>query len=217
MDDLDRWIYFDGPEPERLRPLLDALRDHPPATPQDRERAASQFFARLDALLEQQRAAEAAPAAQSVKATAPALELPASVRAHFAGLPFQPPAPGRRPSAKTLQAPVMRRGHGETAPVGDDAIEKALAALPFARGAAPPPAPAPRLTLEQHASLCCEIADAPERAAEAMVRYQVTPAEKEGADQHYAARFASEPAARAAWEAAYRTYREWWVASRGKR
>ncbi len=36
-------------------------------------------------------------------------------------------------------------------------------------------------------------------------------AEKEGPDQHYAARFAGEPAARAAWEAAYRTYREWWV------
>ena len=27
MNDIDGWIYFDGPEPEHLRPLLDALRD----------------------------------------------------------------------------------------------------------------------------------------------------------------------------------------------
>ena len=35
MNDIDRWIYFDGPEPEQIRPLLDALRDLSPATPQD--------------------------------------------------------------------------------------------------------------------------------------------------------------------------------------
>jgi hypothetical protein len=27
MNDVDGWIYFDGPAPERLRPLLSALRD----------------------------------------------------------------------------------------------------------------------------------------------------------------------------------------------
>jgi hypothetical protein len=51
VNDLDRWIYFDGPEPDRVRPFLDALRDLPPATPQDRERAALRFFETLDAAL----------------------------------------------------------------------------------------------------------------------------------------------------------------------
>jgi hypothetical protein len=51
MNDADGWIYFDGPEPELLRPLLDALRDLPPATPEDKERVARQFFEKLDAML----------------------------------------------------------------------------------------------------------------------------------------------------------------------
>jgi hypothetical protein len=51
MNDADRWIYFDGPEPEHIRPLLDALRDLPPATPEDKERAIRRFFYKLDAML----------------------------------------------------------------------------------------------------------------------------------------------------------------------
>ena len=72
----------------------------------------------------------------------------------------------------------------------------------------------PLLTLEQHASLCCELAEAPERALEVLARYQVMPAEKHAADQHYAARFESQPAVRTAWDAAYATYRAWWLAGR---
>jgi hypothetical protein len=51
MNDVEGWIYFDGPEPELLRPLLDALRDLPPATPEAKERVARQFFEKLDAML----------------------------------------------------------------------------------------------------------------------------------------------------------------------
>jgi hypothetical protein len=39
MNDADGCIYFDRPEPERIRPLLDALRALPPATPEEKERA----------------------------------------------------------------------------------------------------------------------------------------------------------------------------------
>jgi hypothetical protein len=65
--------------------------------------------------------------------------------------------------------------------------------------------------LEQHASLSCELTEAPHRAAETLARYHVTAAEKLALDQHYAAQFAREPAARTAWDAAYQTYRAWWV------
>jgi len=72
----------------------------------------------------------------------------------------------------------------------------------------------PPLTLEQHASLSCEIAEAPERAMDALARYELTPDAKRAADQHYAARFAQEPGVREAWDRAYQTYRTWWLANR---
>ena len=51
MNDIDGWLYFDGPEPEHLRPLLDALRDLPPSTPEDKQRMARRLFEKLDAEL----------------------------------------------------------------------------------------------------------------------------------------------------------------------
>ena len=53
MNDVDRWIYFDGPEPERLRPLLSALREvaMPRPTPEDKARMMAAFFEKLDARL----------------------------------------------------------------------------------------------------------------------------------------------------------------------
>ena len=55
MNDVERWIYFDGPEPAHIRPLLDALREQPsatlpPPTPEQRERAVRRFTERLNAL-----------------------------------------------------------------------------------------------------------------------------------------------------------------------
>ncbi|MFO0762570.1 MAG: hypothetical protein U0359_39385 [Byssovorax sp.] len=45
MNEIERWIYLDGPEPELLRPALDALRDLPPATEDDVARAVRRFMA----------------------------------------------------------------------------------------------------------------------------------------------------------------------------
>ena len=55
MNDVERWIYFDGPEPAHIRPLVDALRELPPATlppptPEQRERAVRRMTERLNAL-----------------------------------------------------------------------------------------------------------------------------------------------------------------------
>jgi hypothetical protein len=54
MNDAERWIYFDGPEPAHLRPLLDALRELPPPTlppptPEDKERVIRRILERIDA------------------------------------------------------------------------------------------------------------------------------------------------------------------------
>jgi len=75
----------------------------------------------------------------------------------------------------------------------------------------------PSLSLEQHASLCCEISAAPERTADALARYRVSPAQKQAADRHYAERFAREPSLREAWQRAFDTYRDWWTESARRR
>lgn len=74
------------------------------------------------------------------------------------------------------------------------------------------PTAKPALTLEQHASLCAELAFAPHRTAEVLSRYGVTADAKRSLDAFYAG--ATEQ--KAGWEAAYRTYYAW-LASAGSR
>jgi hypothetical protein len=88
-------------------------------------------------------------------------------------------------------------------------------ALPFDARDTPPASAA--LTLEQHASLACEIAEDPEHAPAALARYRLTVEAKRALDQHFQERFAREPAAREAWEHAYQTYRAFWLANRVNR
>jgi hypothetical protein len=49
MDEGDRWVYLDGPEPDHVRPVLAVLRRVQPATPEDDARFEREFFERLDA------------------------------------------------------------------------------------------------------------------------------------------------------------------------
>jgi hypothetical protein len=229
VNDIDGWIYFDGPEPEHIRPLLDALRDLPPSTPEDKQRMARRLFEKLDAELARNGeppVATAATAATSARAsgerrvgqdvattrspsfeerppapppaeppplpvdareprppqgrpaenltiTAPVLELPAEVRRLMGGLPFKPRAPGME-LTRTMQVPVLNPRKGETMPLEDDSITKAVAALPFAGntvGAAP--VSYPRLSLEVYAWLRAELSLWPERSAEILPHYHV--------------------------------------------
>jgi hypothetical protein len=271
VNDVDRWIYFDGPEPACVRPLLDALRDRPPPTPQDRETASRRFFATLDGAVErgddrvsgevlreqaerrvvegesterspvrvpevdERRVEPSAPAVvdrgggaavpgvrapASVKSTAPLLDLPAEVREQLARLPFKPEAPGQAPKVKTLQAAVMpRKGHGETAPIGDESIVKARAVLPFARSLAAaavvPVAAFPELTLQQYASLRSELAVWPDRSGEILGRYGVRDeAARAALDEHWGRRMAGESEVRAAFVRLLTDFTVW-LRSRG--
>ncbi len=77
---------------------------------------------------------------------------------------------------------------------------------------APPPLPPPaaqRLTLEQYASLCVEIALAPAREIETLARYRITPREKVLNDEWYRERIAASPEVRAAWERSFQSYKAW--------
>jgi hypothetical protein len=111
--------------------------------------------------------------------------------------------------------PVMkRRGVAETTPVGDDAITRAVAALPFP-GSAAAAAVFPRLSLQEYASLHAELSVWPERAGEILVRYQVGSKAAQGAlDAHWATRFGEEAGLRAEFEGALGEFVRWLRAQR---
>jgi hypothetical protein len=299
MSDLDAWIYLDGPEPEELRPLLDAAREVPDATPEEREEDERALLAMLDARASRRAAsgaeseerrdggpataggeagaavgaaahAESMPRAESApraggggptarspvveargdaaaltagagaavievlggaaegasaavpegpKSTAMALDLTPEMREQLGRLPFRPVAPGEPPPwqgvGKTMQVPVYGRAPGMTAPLGDEAIAKAVAAaaLPFVGSAAG--TGFPRLSLEQYASLRAELAVAPGEAAEIMRRYQVPDEAAWRALQgHWEKVFAARPEERASFERAVGEFVAWLRAAR---
>jgi hypothetical protein len=277
VNDNDDWIYFDGPEPEHIRPLLDALRDLLPSTPDDKQRMVRRLFERLDAELAQKGeppVATAAPAAASARApgerrvgedgatarspsfderpaapppaepppaeppplpvdareprppdgrpaedlttTSLMVEIPAEFRAQMGRLPFKPRAPGTE-LARTMQTPVLNPRRGETAPLGDDSIAKAVAALPFAGdtvGAAL--VPYPRLSLEAYASLRAELSLWPEQSAEILPRYHVmNEAACRALDEHWQSELAASPEARATFDKLLADYMAWLRTRRG--
>jgi len=110
--------------------------------------------------------------------TAMVFELPRSLV-----IPFRPATAAASPAATAPAAPVPT--------------------------AAPPPAPAaptpPALTLEQHASLCAELAFRPDEQPRILSRYRVTGEAKQALDRLYRDRNDRS----AAWDTAYRTYFEW--------
>jgi hypothetical protein len=110
-----------------------------------------------------------------------------------------------------MQSPVLNQSQGRTAPLGDDSIAKAVAALPFAGntvGAAL--APVPRLPLETYASLRAELSLWPERLAEILPRYHViNEAARRALEEHWERELAASPEARATFDKALAEYTAW--------
>jgi hypothetical protein len=156
--------------------------------------------------------------------------------------PVLPFAPGGS-AADALERAINEadRTQGPAAPAPADRLDETeahlelraiLDALPFSRAAArvgnlptaadenapppPPPRAAQRLTLEQYASLCVEIALAPAREIEALARYRITPREKVLTDEYYRDRIAASPEVRAAWERSYQSYQAWLQSRQGR-
>jgi len=275
MNDIEAWLDFDGPMPEPIRALLDALRDPPPETPEDKERSIGRLCERFDAQrarqgepsvgqgepsvgttgaitrapgdremgeegatvrspsLDERLAApppaeppslpadarEPSPPAgrppvEDLKITA-VLDIPAEFREQMARWPFKPRAPGAE-LVWTMQSAVLNLNQGKTAPLGDDSIAKAVAALPFAGntvGAAL--VPVPRLPLETYASLRAELLVWPERSDEILPRYHVmNEAAHRALLEHWEAEFDASPEARATFEKDLASYTAWLRAQR---
>lgn len=268
MKDDNAWIYFDGPEPESIRPLLNVLRDLPPSTPAEKEQRVRGVLERLDA--EAARRGEVANAGAIPRAPAehpvgdvgrdgatvrspsfderpsvplpppsppvdareprPAegrlvedpktittvVEVPAELREQMGRLPFLQRAPGPE-LARTMQAAVPYWQKGKTAPLGDDAIPKADAALPFVKNTVGPAlAPFPLLALEAYASLRAELSLWPERSAEILPRYHViNEAARTALEGHWQRALAASPEARATFDKALAEYTAWLRTRRG--
>lgn len=136
--------------------------------------------------------------------TSPTVDVPRGPALPFAGplKPEGPEPPRKRNPLAELSFDVKVPDHLRSLP---------LKQAPPASPAAPPRPFQPSLTLEQHASLCVELAVQPDRSAETLSRYRVTPMQKALTDRHYRERFAREAGLRARWDAAYRAYREWYI------
>lgn len=76
MNDFEAWLQFDGPVPEHIRALLDALRDPPPETPEDKERSIRPIGERLDAQPGQRGATAHSPSLDERPAAPPPAESP---------------------------------------------------------------------------------------------------------------------------------------------
>jgi hypothetical protein len=155
------------------------------------------------------------PPVEDLKITA-VLDIPAEFREQMARWPFKPPAPGPE-LARTLQSPVLNLHQGKTAPLGDDSIAKAVAALPFLGskvGAAL--VPLPRLPLETYASLRAELSIWPDRSAEILPRYHVmNEAARRALEEHWERELAASPEARATFDKALAEYTAWLRTQRG--
>ena len=147
--------------------------------------------------------------------TADLVDMPAAVWAAMGKLPFKPalpgsPAPGQG-TVKTMPVPVMSSSLGETLPLGSDAMQKAITAVPFlgsTAGAGVVPFPA--LTVQQYVSLRADLAAMPERWTETLHRYGVpSEASRRALDEHWQEQLAARPELRAELDAAVEMYTRW--------
>lgn len=129
MNEVDQWIYFDGPEPEHLRPLLDALRELPPSTAEDAQRCARTFFEAL----QKQKAQQGSPAGIEDRGSEPvASEAPLSPDAGRVAPTSGPTArsPEPAPTISTHEPPAKNEPVRVIWPSGQAAGEPAFAKLP---------------------------------------------------------------------------------------
>ena len=141
-------------------------------------------------------------------------------------LPFRAPVSGEpsamaKPEPRSLVPAGMR---GFTSLSGTQGVSPlpASPALPFAGAKGPPPAPPPpppivgkpasdlpSLSVEQYASLCVELELEPERTAETLQRYRLTPELRASLDAAWRERLAQGSGLYAAWSQAVTRYKTW--------
>ncbi|MFO0757270.1 MAG: hypothetical protein U0359_12315 [Byssovorax sp.] len=157
-------------------------------------------------------AANTPPAQPPASINRPAAKLAGTLPLGHGPMPI-PPMPFQKgesalataPRAEPPPRPAIDLGgtvHGAEAP--------RLPVIPFeAARAAPPKESAPRLTLEQHASLCAELAFYAGHEAAVLARHTLDAAAKSALDDHYRGVVQASPEARLAWNRTFQAYSSW--------
>jgi hypothetical protein len=220
MNDFDRWIHEDGPAPRIVRDLLGAEHAGPEA-PSDEERLERATLARIDASAaggpdddDEPKAHEAppSPAAQpepsrgirrapaALEGTGQMLDLTAEAWRALGKLPFVSPdeVPPKKRAARTEKCPVMPNPMSGTLPLGEDTIQKLVAAFPFEGVEATTTVHIRDMKLQTYTCLCAELRARRRTVEEIRVRYGVpNDVSLRALHEHWVSRFEACPEAQA--------------------
>jgi hypothetical protein len=155
-----------------------------------------------------------------------ATQMPSPEAGKAPALPFapgsaaMPPPSAPRPETAAVRMPKGMQAFADIDGTQIGSAEPAGPALPFAPPAAPEPAPvsappsapaaaSPRLSLEQYARLCVELAAYPAHRAEVLRRYDIDQQQGAQTEAHWSARMNADPTLRKAWEAHCAAHQAW--------
>lgn len=128
--------------------------------------------------------------------------------------PAVPFDPGATPSLKPASAgESLAKLAGNPTGTIDKTTAPPAAPLPFAAPAEPPPL---GFSIQQYASLCVEIATAPDQVEAALLRYRITAEQRKTLDAYWQGRIAADPTVWMSFDRAYTAYKDWFAPSRGK-
>ncbi len=228
MNDLDLWIHHGGPQPRIVRELLGAEDQAEPEASEDEERMERAILARLRAsaaggvkdnggegAAPQAHEAPACPVPEPVPSpavapppaglasTAMALDLSPEAWRERGKLPFvsKDQLPPQKRCALTEKIPVMRSTWGETLPLGDESLQKIVAATPFEGAGATATVYVRDVDLTTYASICAELRAWRHTVDAIRIRYGVpSVVSLQALHQHWHSRLAAHPEERAMFE-----------------
>jgi hypothetical protein len=167
-NEVDFWIYFGGPEPAHIKPLLDSMRELPPLSHEDTERLGEGVMERIDEAISRRAEssvsgersrrrsviAEDEPISEEEPRSAPAAarlfseEGPTAISPSFDEYIHAWPSPAPRPRRSSVEVRAARAPEGQTITEQvlelPPAIRAQMGCLPFKPAlpaAASPPAP----------------------------------------------------------------------------
>jgi hypothetical protein len=159
---------------------------------------------------------EVRPPPMDMVTTSLSLDVPAEFREQMGRLPFKPREPGTE-FTRTMKVPVHDPLKGQTAPDGDNSLEKAVAAaaLPFVPADATP-VEFPELPLKTYVWLRAELLMWPERLDDILPRYHLPDkAALRALIRRWEMDHAASPEAHATFERLFAQYSVWLCTRRG--